>query len=100
MQTPPPPLPAKKTRTGDSLPLGIHSIAEDIVVERMHPSHPELMSSDTDVILNFLSRSYSSSVHGLSTTLMLSMLKKDFIVENIPADELSRILSFVYFGRQ
>ena len=76
----------------------IHYLAVEIVMKRRQPSHPELMQSD-DAILNFISTSYPSCVHGLSTTLMVSMFRFEYMLHCVPRDELARIMSYVYSGR-
>ena len=85
-------------RTDEGKTRAIHDIAVEIVMSRRSPSHPELMQSD-DAILNFLSASYPSCVHGFSTTLMVSMFRFDYILHSVPRDELVRIMSYVYSGR-
>jgi hypothetical protein len=77
---------------------GMHRIAHEFVKNRRLPSHPELMKSDNDDILNFLSGAYPSSVHGYSTTLMLSMFRIEYILERLPAAEIYRILLYVHRG--
>ena len=76
----------------------MHRIAHDFVKNRRMPSHPELMKSDNDDILNFLSALYPSSVHGYSTTLMLSMFRIEYIIDKVPATEVYRIVSYVHRG--
>jgi len=76
----------------------MHGIAHEFVKNRRMPSHPELMKSDNDDILNFLSFLYPSSVHGYSTTLMLSMFRIEYILDKVPAAEICRILLYVHQG--
>lgn len=82
----------------DDRKWAIHDIAIDIVMNRRSPSHPELMQSD-DAILNFLSNSYPTCVHGYSTTMMVCMFRFEYILDRVPTDEVMRIISYVYTGR-
>jgi hypothetical protein len=77
---------------------GVHGIAHEFLKNRRLPSHPELMKSDNDDILNVISALYPSCVHGYSTTLMLSMFRIEYILDRVPATEVYRIVSYVHRG--
>jgi len=71
-------------------------IAIDIVRGRKRPSHPEYLQSDCPM-LSFIS-ALGATVHGFSTTMMLSMFNWEFVAAKLPPDELSRLVCFIYTG--
>jgi hypothetical protein len=75
----------------------IHAIAFDVVQQRREPSHPEYMRTNCP-ILNSLSEAYPSTIHGYSTTMMVSMFRLDYIVANVPFWEVARMISYIYTG--
>jgi hypothetical protein len=76
----------------------VHRIALDIVRNRRDPAHPEYMTSECPM-LNWLSVSYPSTVHGYSTTLMATMFRFDFIAKHFSYYEMMRLISYVHVGQ-